>query len=354
MDFADRIKDVATRSRNASKNAMTEEATKTSVILPFIQALGYDVFNLDEVVPEYIADQGIKKGEKVDFLVKNGGKEAILVEAKPISTKLSEAQYSQLYRYFSVCEARLAILTNGREIWFFSDTDERNKMDKRPFFVFDLQAYDEKQVKELARFQKSEFALDAILEAASNMKFVKSAANFLKNQLSKPDDDFVRFLGKSIYDGTLTKSVVEQLRPAIQAALDEVIRERIQDRLNVAFRPEPPQPESAPAKKEDEVAEGGEIVTTNDELQAFMIVRAIGAKIVPLSRLTIRDAKSYCSVFVDDTNRKPVCRLFFNSPNKRSIVIFGDNREEYRFDIEDVADLYQHQDLIEAAIARYK
>lgn len=354
MDFAELIKDVASRSKNASKNAMTEEATKTSVILPFIKALGYDVFNLDEVIPEFIADQGIKKGEKVDFLIKNGGKEAILVEAKPISVKLSDAQYTQLYRYFSVCEARLAILTNGREVWFFSDTDEKNKMDKRPFFIFDLQSYDENQVRELARFQKSEFVLESILEAASNMKFVKLAAGFLKAQLARPDDDFVRFVGRSIYEGSLTKSVIEQLRPAIQSALDEVIRERIQERLNVAFRPEAPAPDAHALPRDPNPDDSNGIATTDDELQAFMIVRAIGAKLVPISRITIRDTRSYCNVFVDDTNRKPVCRFYFNSSKKKSLAIIGENREEVRFDIEDISEIYRYQDLIEAAISRYK
>jgi ATP diphosphatase len=31
---------------------------------------------------------------------------------------------------------------------------EKNKMDKKPFFVFDLQNYDERQVSDLARFHK--------------------------------------------------------------------------------------------------------------------------------------------------------------------------------------------------------
>ena len=238
MDFSNRVSDLAGRSRHASKHALTEEATKTSVVLPFIQALGFDVFNLEEVIPEFIADVGIKKGEKIDFAIRIGGKVAILIEVKPISMSLGEAQYSQLFRYFSTVEARLAILINGREVWFFSDIDERNKMDKKPFFVFDLQSYDEKQVKELARFQKDNFDVDAILEAASNLKWVKAAATYFSKQIASPEDEFVRFVGRQIYDGTMTKGVMEMLRPAIQAALDEVVRNRIQERLNVTFSKE--------------------------------------------------------------------------------------------------------------------
>lgn len=352
MEFSEKIKDIAARSAHAAKHALTEEATKTSVILPFLQALGYDIFNLEEVIPEFVADQGIKRGEKVDFLIRNGGRDAILVEAKPISTKLSEAQYTQLYRYFSVCDARLAILMKGREVWFFSDTDEKNKMDKRPFFVFDLQAYDERQLNELSRFQKKEFQLESILEAASNMKYVKAAAQYLQQQLSNPDDDFVKFLGRSIYDGSLTKGVVEMLRPSVKQSLDEVIRQRIQDKLNVTFSTEPSRV-MEPTDDKSAVDTGDDIVTTEEEIQAFMIVRAIGARLVPVERVSMRDAKSYCSVFVDDNNRKPICRLYFNAKSKKYIGIFDAAKNETRHQIDDLSDIFKYSDALEAAIKAY-
>lgn len=194
MEFYEKVAGLSARSKTAERQALTEEATKTAVILPFLQLLGFDVFNLDEVVPEFIADVGVKKGEKVDFVVKIDGKFAMLIEAKPISSKLGSTQYSQLFRYFSVTESRLAILTNGREAWFFSDTDEPNKMDKKPFFTFDFQDHDKAQIAELARFCKDSFAIDNIIEAASNLKYVRNAANYLKRQMASPDEDFLRLV----------------------------------------------------------------------------------------------------------------------------------------------------------------
>ena len=355
MDFSNRVSDLASRSRHASKHALTEEATKTSVVLPFIQALGFDVFNLEEVIPEFIADVGIKKGEKIDFAIRIGGKVAILIEVKPISMSLGEAQYSQLFRYFSTVEARLAILINGREVWFFSDIDERNKMDKKPFFVFDLQSYDEKQVKELSRFQKDKFDVDAILEAASNLKWVKAAATYFSNQIASPEDEFVRFVGRQIYDGTMTKGVMEMLRPAIQAALDEVVRNRIQERLNVTFSKEAVTQEMPSEKKavENASTSDSEIVTTEDETLAFMIVRAIGASICDVDRITMRDAKSYCSVFIDDNNRRPVCRFYFNSKNTKSIGLFSPSKDESKFQVDDPKDLYKFADQLRETIGHY-
>ena len=351
MDFAERVKELSKRSKHASKHALTEEATKTAVVLPFIQTLGFDVFNLEEVVPEFIADVGLKKGEKVDFALKIDGKVAVLIETKPITASLGNAQFSQLFRYFAVTEARLAILTNGREVWFFSDVDEPNRMDKKPFFTFDLQSFDDKQIDELARFQKGDFSIDTILEAASNLKYQTAAANYLKRQLENPDEDFVKMVGRHIHDGMLTKAVVEQLRPAIRSSLDEVIRDRIQDKLSVAFRPETAPAESKRPETPDTAP--SEIVTTEEELQAFMIVRAIAARFIDIDRITMRDAKSYCSVFVDDNNRKPVCRFYFNSKSVRHIGLFDAQKVEEKQQIDSLAQIYGFSSQIEEAIKAY-
>jgi predicted type IV restriction endonuclease len=330
---------------------LTEEATKTAVILPFIQALGFDVFNLDEVLPEFIADIGTKKGEKVDFAIKIDGQIAMLVEAKPINCKLGDTQFSQLFRYFHVTEARLAILTNGKEAWFFSDTDEPNKMDKKPFFTFDFQNHDKMQVQELSRFQKSCFAIDSIIEAASNLKYTRAAAAYLKKQLDDPDDDFVRLVGRQIHEGSITKSVSEQLKPAIQAALDEIIRDRIQDKLSITFRGDS---SPAPSKVEPEIEEDTSgIETTEEELEGFMIVRAIGARLAPIDRITMRDAKSYCAILMDDNNRRPVCRLYFNSPTTKHLGIFDASKVETRVRIDRPSDIYKHAEAIEAAMQAY-
>lgn len=354
MEFIEVVNSLAARSKAAERQALTEEATKTSVILPFVQALGFDVFNLDEVIPEFIADVGTKKGEKVDFAVKIDGKISMLIEAKPINTKLGDAQYSQLFRYFTVTEARLAILTNGREAWFFSDTDEPNKMDKKPFFTFDFQSYDKAQVEELARFRKNAFAIEEIIEAASNLKYIRAAANYLKRQMESPDDDFTRAVGRQIHDGSLTKAVFEQIRPAIQSALDEIVRDRIQDKLSITFQEKPT---AAPAREAEATAEtesnADGIVTTDEEVEAYMIVKAIGARLCPVDRIAIRDAKSYCAVLMDDNNRRPICRFYFNSATTKTLGLFDAEKNETKVKIENPSEIYHHAAAIEAVIGSY-
>lgn len=98
-----------------SSELLTEEATKNALIMPMLKTLGYDVFDPSIVIPEFTADFGVKKGEKVDYAIRIGGEIQILVECKPVHSDLASVHASQLYRYYSVTKARFGILTNGRE-----------------------------------------------------------------------------------------------------------------------------------------------------------------------------------------------------------------------------------------------
>ena len=313
-----------------------------------IRAPGFDTTSLDQVVPEYVADTGTKKGEKVDFALKINGKIAMLIEVKSVENNLGETQYNQLYRYFSTTDARVAILTNGREARFFSDTGAPNLLDKRPFFVFDLQNADEAQIEELRKFHRDAFDANMIPDTAATLKFQHDTARFLKQQIENPEEAFVRFLIKTIHDGSATRSTVEQFRPAIKTALDQIVRDRIQEKLDVSFAEKAPGPIEAPC--EDIPDEENDIVTTEEEMEAFRIVRAIAAQIVDVNRIVMRDAKSYCAILADNNNRKPICRFYFNSPRSKKIGLFDADRNETKFDVESPVCLYQLQDALLAAV----
>ena len=130
MDLDDRIREVSARVAKRLDSVKTEEGTKTALVLPFItHVLGFNVFDPDEVVPEYTADVGTKKGEKVDYAIIANGIPIMLFECKHYGADLTKEPASQLYRYFSVTAARLGVLTDGVTYRFFSDIDEPNKMD---------------------------------------------------------------------------------------------------------------------------------------------------------------------------------------------------------------------------------
>lgn len=112
-DFIEQIKALAGLIPTRLGGVKTEEATKTAFVMPFIAALGYNVFDPAEVVPEFIADVGIKKGEKIDYAIMKDGKPTIMFECKHHAANLDFEHASQLHRYFNVAEARVAVLTNG-------------------------------------------------------------------------------------------------------------------------------------------------------------------------------------------------------------------------------------------------
>lgn len=352
MSFIEKVRGLAERSKQAEKLALTEEATKTSVILPFIQALGFDYTNLLEVIPEYTVDFGIKKGEKVDFALKIGGDVAILIEAKPINMDLGSPQVSQLFRYFSVEKnARVAILTNGRELYFYSDTKRRNEMDKKPFLKIDLQEITKKQIDELSNFRKDDFSVETILETASNQKLIKEAAKVIKKELKNPSNDFIKFVAKSFYEGSLTKKAIDDLKPAIAGAIDEVFETRLFEKHGVAFPRSYNHDENEASSVETENENG--IETTEEEIQAFMIVKAITMPVIDIKRVTMRDSKSYCSVFADNNNRKPICRFYFNSKTNLQLGIFNAEREEVKHKINGLEDMYNFAEELRTAAIVY-
>ena len=266
--FRGKIRKLAEQSKHAQRLARTEEATKTSVTLPLFQVLGFDTSNLDEVIPEYVADVGTKKGEKVDFALKNDGRIAMLVEVKPIKSDLGDVQFNQLHRYFqNTREARVAILTNGREARFFSDTNTPNMMDSEPFFIFDLQKEDATQVEELYKFHREVFDADAIINTALTLKYQRDVVQFLKRQLENPEDEFTRFIIKQIHDGKATKNTVKRFKPAIESALDQIVRDRIKEKSGISFADKTRQPTESPLEESPGKDDG--IVTTEEKPEAF-------------------------------------------------------------------------------------
>lgn len=207
MDFIDRISEISVRIPKQIEYIETEEATKNAFIMPFISALGYDVFNPLEVVPEYVADVGTKKGEKVDYALFREGKLAILFEAKWCGADLDKEHAEQLARYFAFTEARFGVLTNGIIYRFYSDLEKPNKMDSKPFFEFNMIDYSEPQVEELKKFTKPKFDLDDILATASELKYTREIKRIMAQEMNEPSEEYVKYFARRVYSGILTAKI---------------------------------------------------------------------------------------------------------------------------------------------------
>lgn len=347
MDIATSIAELQKRMNQHREVLLTEEAAKTALVLPFLQALGYDVFNPGEVVPEFTADVGTKKGEKVDYAICSGGRVTILIECKPVQSELNINHAGQLFRYFSVTEARLAILTNGVVYQFYTDSDQPNKMDGKPFFTFSLEAPKPTDAKTLAKFQKGSFDIDQIVAEASALKMKSQIRQELEREFAEPSEEFARFVAGKVHDGTITKNVRENVQRLLPSTISEIIRDMVTNRLNSAL--EAAKPKQVEAEKPNAV-ETEEYITTEEEIAGWRIVQAIGSRLVAPKRIVTRDQKSYCAILLDDNNRKSVVRLHFNGLTTKYIGTFS-GKEETRHVIQDVSDIFQFASLIEARIA---
>ena len=233
-NFPELLQALSKRVVKLKESQMTEEATKTSAIMPFFQLLGYDVFNPEEFMPEYTADVGIKRGEKVDYAILNNGKPSILIEAKAINESLTKHD-SQLFRYFGTSEAKFAILTNGMIYKFYTDLEQQNKMDSTPFFELNLSDLREVHIHELSKFRKENFDVSNILNTASELKYTNEIKNYLTREWESPSETFIGLILNNIYEGKKTKQVYEKFQGLVKTSMKQFINDLVNDKLKAAL-----------------------------------------------------------------------------------------------------------------------
>lgn len=305
----------------------TEEATKNAFIMPFIQILGYDVFNPTEVIPEFTCDIGTKKGEKVDYVIMKDNEPILIIECKHWNVN-ADAHNSQLHRYYHVSKAKFGVLTNGLIYNFYTDLEKPNIMDEKPFFTLDLNNLKDTNVNILNNFTKSSFNLESILDSAEALKYIKAIRKEFEKELQDPSDELIKLLVSRFFERPITASRLvsfkEYTKKALSNSINDSINLRLKNALNIS--------ETVPSKELEQVTpidqnvESDKIVTTEEELEGFQIVKAILREGLPAERIAYRDTQSYFGILLDDNNRKPLCRLHFNSTNKY-IELFNNGKD---------------------------
>jgi hypothetical protein len=353
MDLIDQLRTLASRIANTKSLIQTEEATKNAMVMPFIQLLGYNVFDPTEVTPELIADIGTKKGEKVDYAILRDGQPIMLFECKKCGSDLSINHAGQLFRYFHVTSARFGVLTNGLVYRFFTDLEHPNKMDETPFFEFGILDFKDRDVEELKKFAKTVFDVDTIMTTANDLKYTRAIQARLAEWTVNPSEDFVRVLSADLLGGKrFTPTTREQFTQIAKRAFEQLLSQRINERLKGAMTAELPlAPDPAPIIPPP--GDAAPIVTTAEEIEGLHIVRAILRGVVSPRRIVMRDNQSYCAILLDDNNRKPVCRLRFNNTEKLAVGIFNADKTEERFPLDQIDDLYRYADQLRSSVVQY-
>ncbi len=357
MDFIDEIKQFSKRVESLKDSLSTEEATKTSLIMPFFALLGYDVFNPDEFVPEYTADVGIKKGEKVDYAILSEGNPVILIEAKWVKEDLQKHD-SQLFRYFGTSTAKFAILTNGIIYRFYTDLEETNKMDEKPFLEINMLDIKEAQVAELKKFKKSAFNIDEIFNTASQLKYSNEIKNVFAQDLQSPSEQLIKYFMSSVYSGQRTQSAIDKFRPIVKQSLNQFISEMMNDKIKTALGTEEAKQAAEDDTEQQEQAaapaqkEANKIVTTEEELEAYFVIKNLLKDVVSINDITYKDNERYMAILYKGKTTKWICRLYFNG-GKNFITIPDDDKKELRIDINNVYDIEVYKEELIKALNRY-
>ncbi len=350
MDLGEQLREIQKMALEHREVLVTEEAAKTALIMPLIRALGYNVFNPFEVKPEFTADVGVKKGEKVDYAICNGDAVDMLIECKDINIALDPKrfpkQFTQLFRYFSVTNARIAVLTNGIEYRFFSDIVKPNIMDEEPFYVFNLLAIRPEDVRILSKFAKDAFSVDRLVADAAEMRTQTLVRAAIASELDKPSDEFIKIIAGKVQEGRFTQGVRDMFGSLIPVMAAGLIQERVTKRLEQALSTSAP--EDTEAVSSGTVDEDG-IVTTQEEIDGYHVVRAICARYMDPSRVIMRDAKSYCAILLDDNNRKTIVRMHFNHAVNKWLGTFVD-KDETKTPVSGPQGIYALEEMIVARL----
>lgn len=344
MDFTDKLQALSKRIENLKPQINTEEATKTSLVMPFFQLLGYDVFNPLEFVPEYTADVGIKKGEKVDYAILNNGQPTIIIEAKWCGEPL-ERHGNQLFRYFAATKAKFGILTNGIEYRFFTDLDEPNKMDLKPFFVMDLSNIREQDITELKKFHKNNFDVQTVFNAAENLKYTNLIKNLLTKQLEQPDDNFINYILSEVYDGHRKRSIIDKFSPIVKKSFNQFVNDLLSDRLKAALA----QTSASDEQPAEDMPADEQPAASPEIEQALQYIKTILAPIVEPERIQSRDFKNYTVVQLDGKKFKWICRLY---PQYSKIAFWDEEKYLTYFQLNNAEDINNYKDKLITGLQR--
>ena len=348
MDFIDEVRTRSGRFAKRIEHLESEEATKSALVMPFVQMLGYDIFDPTEVLPEFTADVGNKKGEKVDYALLQNGQPVIIIECKKYGNDLSTEQKSQLLRYFNITTVRFGVLTDGIVYQFFSDLDKENYMDPRPFFEFNMLDFTDAQVEELKRFTKAAFDTESIVGAARDLKYLREIKLVMNDELNAASPEFLDFIIRKVYVGKrVTKNVREVFSDLTHRALAQFVNERVNDRLQSALDKGEPQETTDTESVPDEDVEP-EVLPL--ELEALYVIKSVVREVVDVARVDIRNAKSYCNIILYDGGSQNywriVLRLWLREDPLRMNLL--DGREHVQ--LESLDGIYQYANDIRARI----
>jgi len=290
--YVKRVKELADHCKG------NEQATKKSLIEPLFTCLGYDVTDPRECVPEHKEDFGRARSVKpVDYAFFKDGAPIFLVEAKQVERKLAGYD-EQLGDYFAkVRGARLGVLTNGVHWRFYTDIENENVMDKKPFVEWQVLSEENPPYDFLTLLQKSQYDAELMRTFAERRR----QQNLLIEELSRllePAPEFIRLAIANIETRYLKEAVIDSWKPVLKAAIAEWAK---QQRLSTVLGEV-----AADTTAEPQVRKTRTVETTQGELYGLAIVRELLGAERPVE---YEDTPSYFKIHLPGKPFWAVCRL---------------------------------------------
>jgi hypothetical protein len=225
MSFSDKISSLQSSAERQLHALGSKKKTENALILPFFNMLGYNPFDVREVEPDYEIGRGEQETETVDYALKKEGSATVLFQCAEAKTDLEayekDVRGGSLLEYLDELEADLAAFTNGLTYRFYANLEVDVRGEERPFLEFNLLGYEPDQIETLERLSKSVFDRDEILSAARDLQTSHLLRSYFSRQRTSPDDRFLRFLAAQVYDGEVSGSQLDRLRPLVQKVLGE-------------------------------------------------------------------------------------------------------------------------------------
>lgn len=234
--------------------------------------------------------------------------------------------------------------------------EQPNIMDEKPFFTLDLANISDSSLKILENFTKSSYNLENILDSAEALKYIKAIRNEFEKELQNPSDEIVKMLVSKFFNKPLTASRLlafkEYTKKAFSNSINESINFRLKNALNIGETI--PSKENQKLSSVDEEIEAPRFITTEEEIEGSQIVKAILREVIPANRIFFRDTQSYFGILLDDNNRKPLCRLHFNSANKYVELFHNGKDNGEKQPLQSLDEIYKFKKELLSTIKNYE
>lgn len=304
MGLYDSVIELATHVAEKKGMCNSEEATKTSFILPFLKVLGYDIFDPTEVVPE--VTRAIKGNDRVDYVIQRNNTDLMLIECKHWDKNLDN-YVSQLQSYYSASDAKIGILTNGIEYRFYTETAKANLMDGAPFFVFCMDDVTGESINTLELFCRDRFEPNTILIEAKRLISKTRLHELVERELTNPSDDFVAYFFRKVHP----RSFSSKAKAAFGEELHDELRLFIESRISrsLALQTDMADYDTADCTNE---------CFSKEAADALALIQDILGRFVTPERITAVpcDNNYYYSIRLDKSQWRPICKLHLNDNYK--------------------------------------